>query len=334
MAWWRQLLSTLLLAGGSIACSEGFIMRRSSSTGWNHMQTHVVYGRADDASGGRRAGRKGSRHRFRLDEPAVYSFVVVGNLPPQVAEALEENISRAGASRGIRDDRGGASDVLQSLAARRAPFWIGGAARRAGSGGHERASGDLLARGETGEVVILRGEMSPPVTRTIRRPTKAPSRTAGSAPATWGGSMPTGIFFLPDASRKSSTAAARKSLRAKLTKCCWIIRPSRPPSPSPCPTPASAKRLPPPSSFARIMTSSGRQSLMQFAAQRLADFKVPRRILILGEIPKGPTGKPQRIGLAKRLGVDQRRCRLCACCRSADERPLSENETALGAHLV
>jgi acyl-CoA synthetase (AMP-forming)/AMP-acid ligase II len=35
----------------------------------------------------------------------------------------------------------------------------------------------------------------------------------------------------------------------------------------------------------------------------LAAFKVPARILILEEIPKGPTGKVQRIGLAARLGL-------------------------------
>jgi acyl-CoA synthetase (AMP-forming)/AMP-acid ligase II len=44
--------------------------------------------------------------------------------------------------------------------------------------------------------------------------------------------------------------------------------------------------------------------LMRFASARLADFKVPRQIIILDEIPKGPTGKPQRIGLAKTLGLD------------------------------
>ena len=44
--------------------------------------------------------------------------------------------------------------------------------------------------------------------------------------------------------------------------------------------------------------------LREFAATRLADFKVPRRIVILDEIPKGPTGKLQRIGLAKQLGLD------------------------------
>jgi len=43
--------------------------------------------------------------------------------------------------------------------------------------------------------------------------------------------------------------------------------------------------------------------LREFAARVLADFKVPRRIVFLDEIPKGPTGKPQRIGLAARLGI-------------------------------
>ncbi|MBN1667231.1 MAG: AMP-binding protein [Anaerolineales bacterium] len=43
--------------------------------------------------------------------------------------------------------------------------------------------------------------------------------------------------------------------------------------------------------------------LRRFAALKLVDFKVPRRILILDEIPKGPTGKLQRIGLAEKLGL-------------------------------
>jgi len=45
------------------------------------------------------------------------------------------------------------------------------------------------------------------------------------------------------------------------------------------------------------------KELRGFAAQRLADFKVPRKIVILAEIPMGPTGKLQRIGLARRLGL-------------------------------
>ena len=45
------------------------------------------------------------------------------------------------------------------------------------------------------------------------------------------------------------------------------------------------------------------KDLRRFAALRLADFKVPRRIVMVDEIPKGPTGKIQRIGLAERLGL-------------------------------
>ena len=43
--------------------------------------------------------------------------------------------------------------------------------------------------------------------------------------------------------------------------------------------------------------------LRAFAGERLAPFKVPRRIVFLGEIPKGATGKLQRIGLAEKLGL-------------------------------
>jgi oxalate---CoA ligase len=45
------------------------------------------------------------------------------------------------------------------------------------------------------------------------------------------------------------------------------------------------------------------KEVRDFAARRLADFKVPRKVVFLKEIPKGPTGKLQRIGLAARLGL-------------------------------
>ncbi|WP_191059078.1 acyl--CoA ligase [Geminicoccus harenae] len=50
------------------------------------------------------------------------------------------------------------------------------------------------------------------------------------------------------------------------------------------------------------MTASERE-IRDFAAARLVAFKVPRRVLILNEIPKGATGKLQRIGLAAKLGL-------------------------------
>jgi len=45
------------------------------------------------------------------------------------------------------------------------------------------------------------------------------------------------------------------------------------------------------------------RELREFCSQHLADFKVPRKILVLDEIPKGATGKVQRIGLAAKLGL-------------------------------
>jgi acyl-coenzyme A synthetase/AMP-(fatty) acid ligase len=45
------------------------------------------------------------------------------------------------------------------------------------------------------------------------------------------------------------------------------------------------------------------EALRTFVGSRLAPFKVPRTIVFLAEIPKGATGKLQRIGLAQRLGV-------------------------------
>jgi len=45
------------------------------------------------------------------------------------------------------------------------------------------------------------------------------------------------------------------------------------------------------------------KALRDFLAERLADFKVPRKILFMAEIPKGATGKLQRIGLAEKLGL-------------------------------
>ena len=47
------------------------------------------------------------------------------------------------------------------------------------------------------------------------------------------------------------------------------------------------------------------KELRDFAGRRLAAFKVPRTIIFLDEIPKGPTGKMQRIGLAEKLGLTE-----------------------------
>jgi len=45
------------------------------------------------------------------------------------------------------------------------------------------------------------------------------------------------------------------------------------------------------------------RELQEFVAKRAADYKVPKKILFMEEIPKGATGKLQRIGLAAKLGL-------------------------------
>jgi oxalate---CoA ligase len=47
----------------------------------------------------------------------------------------------------------------------------------------------------------------------------------------------------------------------------------------------------------------GERELQQFVAQRVAGYKVPKKILFVDELPKGATGKLQRIGLAQRIGL-------------------------------
>ena len=57
---------------------------------------------------------------------------------------------------------------------------------------------------------------------------------------------------------------------------------------------------------AAVVVRSGdvsERQLQEFVGARLAPFKVPRAVVFADAIPKGPTGKLQRIGLADRLGV-------------------------------
>ena len=50
-------------------------------------------------------------------------------------------------------------------------------------------------------------------------------------------------------------------------------------------------------------STSTEKDIRAFAAGHMADFKVPRKVIIMDEIPKGATGKMQRIGLAEKLGL-------------------------------
>ena len=44
--------------------------------------------------------------------------------------------------------------------------------------------------------------------------------------------------------------------------------------------------------------------IKKYAQNKLAKFKIPKKIFFVSEIPKGSTGKLQRIGLAKKFGLE------------------------------
>jgi len=53
----------------------------------------------------------------------------------------------------------------------------------------------------------------------------------------------------------------------------------------------------------RQNASATESDMCKFAATRLSAFKVPHRVLIVKDLPKGPTGKLLRVGLAEMLGL-------------------------------
>ncbi len=84
---------------------------------------------------------------------------------------------------------------------------------------------------------------------------------------------------------------------------------------------------------AAVVLKPGRQvtekALREFAGVRLATFKIPERILFLQEIPKGPTGKIQRIGLFAQLGIGE--IRAVAATRPPFVAPHSKIEKRIAA---
>lgn len=50
--------------------------------------------------------------------------------------------------------------------------------------------------------------------------------------------------------------------------------------------------------------SADEKSIREFSSNYLADFKIPKNIIFMTEIPKGATGKMQRVGLAQRLNLN------------------------------
>lgn len=69
-------------------------------------------------------------------------------------------------------------------------------------------------------------------------------------------------------------------------------------------------------------TSLNEEELREFAFSRLAHYKIPSRILFVQEIPKGPTGKLQRMGLHEKLAPFMQAEFVAA--RTAEEKKLAD----------
>jgi hypothetical protein len=127
-----------------------------------------------------------------------------------------------------------------------------------------------------------------------------PSPMAGSAPATRAMLMPRAIYPLTGRLRRSSTAAARRSRRARVDR-----RAEDPPAVAQVVTFALAPnklgeevRLP----WCCGRAERDRQELARFAAAP-RDSRCRRIRVSCARCPKGATGKLQRIGRAQRLGL-------------------------------
>ena len=169
--------------------------------------------------------------------------------------------------------------------------------------------GALLAAGETGEVVI-RGrnvtpgyEDNPEANRSALR-ADGWFRTGDQGDA----GRRRAICASPGGSRRSSTAAARRSRPLEVDE----VLMDHPAVAQVVTFAMPHDKLGEEVAAAVVLRegmAAAEREIRDFAATRLADFKVPRKIVILDEIPKGATGKLQRIGLAAE--ARPRRMKIC-----------------------
>ncbi len=221
------------------------------------------------------------------------------SLPPQVMADLERTVPLPG-DRVLRHDRGGSPDGKQPVAARGAQARHGRDRRRPRDRDHGRR-GTAARAGGVGEVVI-RG---PSVTRGYQN---NPTANAASFTDGWFHTGDQGV--LDDEGYLTLTGRLKEIINRGGEK----VAPLEVDNVlSAHPAVAQALTFAMPHAklgeevAAAIVLKEGQSAseseIRDFAAERLADFKVPRKLVFLDEIPKGATGKLQRIGLAERLGL-------------------------------
>ena len=285
-----------LAAGGSVFCTPGFNALRFFQ--WlGEAQADLVHGGADHASGD--PGARGAQSGCAGGGKAALHPLILG-VAAAAGHGRARSDIRLPGDRILRHDRGRASDGVEPAAARCAQ--AGQRRRRRRAGGRDHGAGREAAEaGETGEIVI-----------------RGPNVTAGyeNNPDANASAFAHGWFHTGDQGVLDDDGYLRVTGRLKEI----INRGGEKISPLEVDEvlmdhPAVAQVV----TFAMPHDKLGEEvaaaivlregfnasesDIRSFASTRLADFKVPRRIVILEEIPKGATGKLQRIGLAAKLGL-------------------------------
>jgi len=283
-------------AGGSVVCAPGlnafrfFTWFREARPTW-YTAVPTMHQTLLELAPRYKDSIAGGRLRFIRSSSA--------SLPPQVMASLEETF-------GVPViEAYGMTEATHQMASNPLPP----APRHAGSvgiaAGPEIAimdeAGDLLPAGEIGEVVI-RGRN---VTAGYEN---NPDANAKSFAAGWFRTGDEGV--LDDAGYLRLTGRLKEIINRggeKISPLEVDNRLMEHPAVQQVVTFAMPSRLFGEDVAAAIVLREGAQvdseTLRDFVAERLAAFKVPRQIVFLTEIPKGATGKLQRIGLAGKLGL-------------------------------
>ncbi len=231
------------------------------------------------------------------------------------------------ADRGLRHDRGFASDGQQSPSSRQAQ-----SRARSGSPPAPRSpswtkQGDAVATGPDGRDRDPRRECHARLRKQSRAPTPKRSPTAGSGPATRADDADGYLTItgrLKEIINRGGEKISPREVDEVLMDHPAILQvvTFAVPHVQLGEDVATAVVL-------REGASLSEKELREFAARRLADFKVPRKVLFLPEIPKGATGKAPAHRPGRQAGTGSA-ARVSVVFRSAKGRSVAERHETTG----
>ena len=283
-------------AGASVACSPGFDAFRFFE--WIE-QIEPTWFTAVPTMHQLILSRARGKEELIKRHPLRFMRSSSASLPPPVMADMEA-LFGAPMIRGLRDDRGLTSNGLE-------PAPAGGA--QAGSVGRGsnveiaimNDAGTLLAQGETGEVVIAGGNVTAGYEHN-------PEANAGAFTDGWfrtgdqGYLDEDGYLLLTGRLKEIINRGGEKISPREIDEV--LLEHDAVEQAVAFAVPHA--RLGEDVAVAVVLADGSELSegdVRAHITSRLADFKVPRKVVFVDEIPKGPTGKLQRIGLAEQLGL-------------------------------